>query len=175
MWACLNCRGLVCLHEDWETVSTWKYYKSTVVQETSAISSLLRHKCITVPLTQTTTTWEPVQRWNFPTDKQHVKLEKVFGQVWGCTELYLWSPQWMRNLLAAPKQLGSKEAVFFFFFFSKFYHFFSNFISIVYLFLFMRFGLHHNLLLSFILLDYLSQLVELTNAFLIPDVTKRTN
>lgn len=50
--------------------STWKWYKSTVVQEAFAISSLLRHKHITVPPTQTTTTWDPAQRWNFPTDRE---------------------------------------------------------------------------------------------------------
>lgn len=60
-------RSLVCLQTG--PVSTWKWYKSTVVQEAFAISSLLRHKRITVPLTQTTTTWDPVQHWNFPTDK----------------------------------------------------------------------------------------------------------
>ena len=32
-------------------VSTWKQYKSTVVQEAFAISSRLRHKRVTVPLT----------------------------------------------------------------------------------------------------------------------------
>lgn len=60
------------------SVSTWKWYKSTVVQEAFAISSSLRHKRITVPLTQTTTTWDPAQRWNFPTDKntQTVRQQK---------------------------------------------------------------------------------------------------
>lgn len=66
-------RLLVCLQTG--PVSTWKWYKSTVVQEASAISSLLRHKRITVPLTQTTTTWDPVQHWNFPTDKNTLTVQ----------------------------------------------------------------------------------------------------
>lgn len=66
-------RHLVCLLTG--PVSTWKWYKSTVVQEAFAISSLLRHKRITVPLTQTTTTWDPVQRWNFPTDKNTLTVQ----------------------------------------------------------------------------------------------------
>lgn len=66
-------RGLVCLQTG--PVSTWKWYKSTVVQEAFAISSVLRHKRITVPLTQTTTTWDPVQHWNFPTDKNTLTVQ----------------------------------------------------------------------------------------------------
>lgn len=45
------------------------------MQEAFAISSLLRHKRITVPLTQTTTTWDPVQHWNFPTDKNRLTVQ----------------------------------------------------------------------------------------------------
>lgn len=67
-------------------VSKWKRYKSTVVQEAFAISSLLRHKRITVPLTQTTTTWDPVQCWNFPTDKNTLTVQsnKLTGSL-GCS------------------------------------------------------------------------------------------
>ncbi|TNN58713.1 hypothetical protein EYF80_031038 [Liparis tanakae] len=72
-------RGPVCLG-DWVgvgPVSTWKWYKSTVVQEASAISSVLRHKRITVPLTR-----KPQPhgtRWNFtPLTKNNID---------NCTEL----------------------------------------------------------------------------------------
>lgn len=63
---------------DWRPVSTWKWYKSTLVQEILAISSVLRHRRITVPLTQTTATWDPVQNWNFPTDKNPLSVQKLW-------------------------------------------------------------------------------------------------
>lgn len=110
-----SCRGLVCVLTG--PVSTWKWYKSTVVQEAFAISSLLRHKRITVPLTQTTTTWDPVQRWNFPTDKNTLTVPSL--------ELTGWSGravavilQWMSLFLAAPvvlmEQIKNSVCLFYF-------------------------------------------------------------
>lgn len=93
-------------------VSTWKWYKSTVVQEASAISSLLRHKHITVPLAQNHNHMgAPVRRWNFPTDKnkltvQNLKLARSLGG-----GVAVWAPSMNEPLLSStcPVLTGTHE------------------------------------------------------------------
>ncbi|KAK2904464.1 hypothetical protein Q8A73_011121 [Channa argus] len=75
-----SCGGLLCRQIG--PLSTWKWYKSTVVQEASAISSLLRHKRITVPLTKNHNHMGPSAALEFSHRQKHIN----------CAEL---RPDWM--------------------------------------------------------------------------------